>query len=174
MNNKYTAMDIANFIIEYANNEANNLKHYTLTPLKLQKILYYVAAEYFKKIGERLFSENFQKWQYGPVVKDVYHEFKPFGFHHIHKPKTTLEKGLGSSISFVPKVFNSKSLISDVDFMEVAENVIKNYMPWKAFDLVERTHAEDAWKDFEPDIMKGVELIYSDAELASAKSINDK
>lgn len=174
MNHKYTAMDVANFIIEYANNEANNLTDYALTPLKLQKILYYVAAEYFKKFEERLFSENFQKWQYGPVVKEVYHEFKPFGFHHIAKPKATLEEGSGPSINFVRKDFDSKSLASNVNFMDVVENVIKKYMPWKAFDLVERTHAEDAWKDFESDIMKGIELIYSDAELVSAKSINDK
>ena len=57
--------------------------------------------------------------------------------------------------------------------MEVAENVINKYMPWKAFDLVERTHAEGSWKDFESDIMKGIELTYSDVELESAKSIND-
>lgn len=173
MSNKYTAMDIANFIISYANNDDNNLTDYALTPLKLQKILYYVSAEYFKKFGERLFSEDFQKWQYGPVVKDVYHEFKPFGFHHIAKPKATLEKDSSLSISFIRKDFDSTSLVSDANFMEVAENVINKYMPWKAFDLVERTHAEGAWKDFESDIMKGIELTYSDVELESAKSIND-
>ncbi|KQE67359.1 Panacea domain-containing protein, partial [Acinetobacter baumannii] len=170
---KYTAMDIANFIIYYANNDENNLTNYALTPLKLQKILYYVSAEYFKKFGERLFSEDFQKWQYGPVVKDVYHEFKSFGFHHIAKPKATLEIDSSLSVNFIRKDFDSDSLLTDSNFMEVAENVINKYMPWKAFDLVERTHSEVAWKDFESDIMKGIELTYSDAELESAKSINE-
>lgn len=170
-NKKYTAMDIANYIIWYANNEKHNLSNYSLTPLKLQKILYYVSTEYFKKFGKRLFDEDFQKWQYGPVVKDVYHEFKSSGFHHIVKPKAILEI---SETGISRKDFNANPLEDDVEFMMVVEPVIKNYMPWKAFDLVERTHDEAAWKDFEPDIMKGIELTYSDYELTLAKSISDK
>ena len=170
MNKEYKAMDVANFIVYYANNDLN-LEEFSLTPLKLQKILYYVSAEYLKKFGKRLFTEDFQKWQYGPVVKDVYHEFKLFGFHHIVKPKAILERDIGSLGSFTRKDFDATFLLSDTDFMEVAQATIAYYMPWKAFDLVELTHEESAWKDFEHEIMKGVELIYSDNELESARSI---
>ncbi|QSQ96133.1 MULTISPECIES: Panacea domain-containing protein [Acinetobacter] len=171
MNNKYTAMDVANYIVWYANHEPNNVSIYSLSPLKLQKILYYIASEYFKKSGKRLFSEDFQKWQYGPVVKDVYHEFKSSGFHHIAKPKAILEMG---EMGFSRKDFDAHILNGDTEFKSVAEPVIKHYLPWKAFDLVERTHDEEAWKAFESEIMKGIELTYSDSELMSAKTINDK
>ncbi|QGA11015.1 DUF4065 domain-containing protein [Acinetobacter wanghuae] len=170
--NNYKALDIANYIICYANNEQKKLSNHSLTPLKLQKILYYVSTEYFKKYGKRLFSEDFQKWQYGPVVKDVYHEFKSSGLHHIARPKAKLE--ISETGSIFRKEFDINTLNSDSEFVMIAENVIKTYMPWKAFDLVERTHDEIAWKKFECDIMKGVELTYSDSELLSAKSINDK
>lgn len=170
--NNYKALDIANYIIWYANNEQKKLANYSLTPLKLQKILYYVSTEYFKKYGKRLFSEDFQKWQYGPVVKDVYHEFKSSSLHHIAKPKAKLEISETGSIS--RKEFDINILLNDTEFLTIADKVIENYMPWKAFDLVERTHAEIAWKKFESDIMKGVELTYSDCEFLSAKSINDK
>lgn len=46
--------------------------------MKLQKILYFVAAEYQKKAGQSLFSERFETWRYGPVLRSVYSEFRPF------------------------------------------------------------------------------------------------
>lgn len=49
-----------------------------ISPMKLQKILYFVAAEYQKKAGQSLFSERFETWQYGPVLRSVYSEFHPF------------------------------------------------------------------------------------------------
>ncbi|MCV2445541.1 Panacea domain-containing protein [Acinetobacter bereziniae] len=173
MNNKYTAMDVANYVVWIVNKDPDSPLG-GLTPLKLQKILYYIATTYFKKFEKRLFPENFQKWQYGPVVKDVYYEFKPFGIHHIAKPKAILERNTGSGLSFTKKVFDPKMFEEDKDFIEVADAVVNKFIKWKAFDLVERTHEEDAWKEFESDIMKGTELIYSDAEFLSAKSINEK
>lgn len=49
-----------------------------ISPIELQKILYFVAAEYQKKAGQSLFSERFETWQYGPVLRSVYSEFRPF------------------------------------------------------------------------------------------------
>lgn len=172
MNTKYTAMDVANYIVWYVNKDAEN-PLCGLTPLKLQKILYYIASTYFKETGTRLFGEDIQKWQYGPVVKEVYHEFKGFGFHHISKPKASLTMGDGSTFKISRKEYDPSELSSNEGFADIADKVISTYAPWKAFDLVERTHAEDAWKDFESEIMRGVELTYSDAELVSAKSIED-
>lgn len=54
-----------------------------ISPMKLQKILYFVAAEYQKKTGQSLFSERFETWQYGPVLRSVYSEFRPFSRDYI-------------------------------------------------------------------------------------------
>lgn len=50
-----------------------------VTPMKLQKILYYICVKYVKDTGGLPISEHFEVWKYGPVVVSVYDEFKSFG-----------------------------------------------------------------------------------------------
>ncbi len=50
-----------------------------VSPMKLQKLLYFISCEYLKRTGEELLSEDFGVWQYGPVLPTVYNEFKSFG-----------------------------------------------------------------------------------------------
>jgi Uncharacterized phage-associated protein len=50
-----------------------------ITPMKLQKLLYFIASDYAKENNMQLFSEPFEVWQYGPVLPSVYGEFKSFG-----------------------------------------------------------------------------------------------
>lgn len=49
-----------------------------MTPMKLQKILYFVSSEYQKRVNRPLLAEPFQTWTFGPVVRSVYDEFRPF------------------------------------------------------------------------------------------------
>ena len=49
-----------------------------ITYMKLQRILYIVASEYYKKTGEELFVENFSTWAYGPVLFSVFDQFSCF------------------------------------------------------------------------------------------------
>lgn len=62
-----------------------------LTPMKLQKLLYFTYGVYAAKTGTPLFSENFEAWQYGPVLSSVYQEFKSFGSNIINKYATDAE-----------------------------------------------------------------------------------
>lgn len=50
-----------------------------ITPMKLQKLLYFVCRDYVKQFGESPISEQFEVWQYGPVLPSVYAEFRQFG-----------------------------------------------------------------------------------------------
>lgn len=54
-----------------------------VSPMKLQKLLYFVSCEYAKHTANSLLSEDFEVWQYGPVAPTVYDEFKTFGSHPI-------------------------------------------------------------------------------------------
>jgi uncharacterized phage-associated protein len=54
-----------------------------VSPMKLQKVLYFVASEYAKATGAPLLGEPFQQWDYGPVVRSAYSEFKPYGASRI-------------------------------------------------------------------------------------------
>lgn len=56
-----------------------------VTPMKLQKLLYFIYRSYLQKFGQSLFSEDFLAWQYGPVLRSVYDEFKVYGANPITK-----------------------------------------------------------------------------------------
>lgn len=55
-----------------------------ITPMKLQRILYFVASEYAKQTGKNLFDEQFQAWKYGPVLVSVYTKFGVFKGENIN------------------------------------------------------------------------------------------
>lgn len=59
-----------------------------VSPMKLQKLLYFISCEYVKSTGSDLFSEDFGVWQYGPVLPTVYDEFKSFKSSPITKYAT--------------------------------------------------------------------------------------
>ncbi len=56
-----------------------------VTPMKLQKLLYFVSCEYVKETNTPMLSEDFCVWQYGPVLPSVYYEFQSFGGSKITK-----------------------------------------------------------------------------------------
>lgn len=47
-----------------------------VSPMKLQKLLFFVTCLYQRNTSVRLLTESFQPWKYGPVVRSVYDEFK--------------------------------------------------------------------------------------------------
>lgn len=52
------------------------------SPMKLQKLCYY-AQGYALAEGEELFPEEFQAWQHGPVVYELYSQYKHFQWRQI-------------------------------------------------------------------------------------------
>ena len=71
-------LDVANTVLSKAFSENKDM-----TPMKLQKIIYFIYKKYLKDTGEPLFSERFEAWRYGPVLTSVYEEFKSYGSNHI-------------------------------------------------------------------------------------------
>jgi uncharacterized phage-associated protein len=56
-----------------------------VTPMKLQKLLFFVCKEYVYRTGNAPFSEQFEAWQYGPVLPSVYAEFQAYRKNPITK-----------------------------------------------------------------------------------------
>lgn len=71
---KATAQSLSNNILTRAKKE-----HIDVTPMKLQKLLYYVCAKYVQETGVYPVLERFEPWPYGPVIPSIYSEFKMFG-----------------------------------------------------------------------------------------------
>ena len=70
----YHALKIAEYIIERCNE-----KHKSVSNLKLQKILYFVQAQFIVEFGTPCFDNIMQAWDYGPVVPDVYRKYRGYG-----------------------------------------------------------------------------------------------
>lgn len=53
-------------------------EHTDVTPMKLQRILYFVACEYAKDAGGPLLNEQFETWEYGPALHSLHDKYRPF------------------------------------------------------------------------------------------------
>lgn len=54
-----------------------------MTPLKLQKLLYYAQAWYLVFKNEPLFGDKIEAWVHGPVIPSIYREYKQYGYSEI-------------------------------------------------------------------------------------------
>jgi len=68
-----SASVVSNSILYLANSE-----NISITPMKLQKLLYFVYRECLKQTQVPIFPERFEVWRYGPVIATVYNEFKNY------------------------------------------------------------------------------------------------
>ena len=99
----------------------------SMTPLKLQKLLYYAQAWHLLAFDKPLFDEDMQAWAHGPVVPSVYHEFKEYGFNSILEYKGAEE--------------------IDEESEAILSQVADIYGEFSAKRLEAMTHQEAPWRD---------------------------
>ena len=126
MKNKSSAHDVAAMIIDLSLKIGE-----PVTNMKLQKLLYYSYSWYLvkKKGKEKLFDEPIEAWQYGPVVKNIYEEYKTNGADVIKESSS-----------------GDVSLLDD-DAIEVIEGVFRVYGDKTAIELMDLSHSEQPWRD---------------------------
>lgn len=161
----YNPIDVANYIVWRANAMGNPVTH-----LKLQKLLYYVVAKYAKTHKQMLIDEPIVKWQYGPVVKSVYHYFKLYGHGAITKPIAYLTSTKMLQMQFANVDEKIDELHNNKVFKEAVDFTLDALIGKTPFELVELTHNESAWKDYEGEILKSrqQDLSYTLDELIMA------
>lgn len=126
-----SALAVANFILDKAKEERLPIRQ-----LKLQKLIYFCYAWYAGNKGEELFSEDIEAWQFGPVVREVYLEFKGAGSTPITQKATELDWDTFEYIE--PCVSN--------DVAEELQSVWDKYKAKSDAWLVEATHsATEPW-----------------------------
>jgi len=134
----YKAIDIARVLVK----KFNDLGKPT-TSMKLQKVLYYAWAGYYKEEKKPLFTENMYAWKFGPVVKSVYHEYKVFAAMPITRCKSPEEE-----IDFVTDSF--------------LERFANEYKDRTAGSLMFSTHKEGTpWSDVYMEGKKNIEIPFS-------------
>ncbi|EGP9509524.1 SocA family protein, partial [Listeria monocytogenes] len=119
----YTAKDLANWF----------LAKESMTPKKLQKMLYYAYAwtltltnEKEDDLSNKLFPEKFEAWVHGPVIPEIYHEYKRYGYTNIPKQENTID-------------------LDNKDIESILDQVMLVYGKFDGNELESITHQEEPW-----------------------------
>lgn len=107
-----------------------------LSNMELQKILYIAHMFHMGRGNGELIRENFEAWDFGPVVPVVYHKVKAFG-----------RGAIRNIFSAIPDVQEG----SEADILKEASEGLKDFGPSQ---LVAITHwSEGAWaRHYEPGV----------------------
>ena len=127
-NGHYAAGAVANFFLD-----AGKENGVPITHLKLQKLVS-IAYGFYLLLGKgRLFEERMEAWDLGPVVPELYHEFKRFGHAPITKKAQEFDHENGKF--YTPEVVNEEALAA-------LRFVWARYGQLTSGELVRRTHVE--------------------------------
>lgn len=86
-----------NAIDLYQNNKIEKVakyilsKNYDITPLSLQKILYYTQSFHLALFNELIFEDDCLAWVHGPVYENIYHEYKSYKYNIIDTYEGAIE-----------------------------------------------------------------------------------
>jgi uncharacterized phage-associated protein len=126
------ASAVANYLISKSREAQQVPECSRMSPLKLQKILFFAQGWHLGIYGTPLFDEPIYAWRLGPVVEDVYATFRHFG--DVNIAMTEWNAGTGSQV----KKADDRSFL---------DRIFAEYATEDAFALVERTHNADPWID---------------------------
>ena len=133
----YEVLDVARFVINYGNEHDMFISN-----LKLQKILYFIQLQFLLNDQKRpCFAENIEAWAFGPVVPEVFREFKGYMSFEIPPVKTywDLSHGLwyAEKKEYVTKISpeDQKTIIAVVEKCHRYSNtelgnIACNQTPW--------------------------------------------
>lgn len=118
-----TAIDVAKYMIIRAMKDED-----PITNMKVQKLCYYALGVYSKlSNGKKLFNENVEAWQHGPVVREVYKEY------------ARKSNGITIPDDYSDLSFNNL----EQKAVDITYTYFSQYSAWR---LREMTHAETPWK----------------------------
>jgi uncharacterized phage-associated protein len=113
-----------------------------VTQMKLQKLVYFAQGYHLAKYNEPLIKENFEAWKFGPVVPEIYQDFKLYG-----------SKLITNTSSFRPSGTDASRVVLDseaFDSIKYTWDVLKDF---SAMALSNWTHQPSTpWsKVYDPD-----------------------
>ncbi|WMC06283.1 Panacea domain-containing protein [Elizabethkingia anophelis] len=119
----YNCFDIAKQFLKLAYEEGDGLQ-----PMKLLKLTYIAHGWYLGFYDKPLIENAIEAWKYGPVIPELYHVIKRFGYRNVDLE--TLELWAGDK-----KVDNK-----DQNFIKTIWNTYKGF---SGLDLSSLTHMEN-------------------------------
>jgi uncharacterized phage-associated protein len=77
----FSAAEVANTFLDLARRSGK-----TLSNLQLQKLVYIAYGFHLAGLGKRLFYDEIEAWPLGPVIPNLYHELKRYGWGDVTQP----------------------------------------------------------------------------------------
>ena len=128
-NEGFDGRAVANYVLDFC--DARN-RH--ITNLALQKILFFCHAESLAQRKLPLIKQQFEAWQHGPVLQNIYSEFKVFAEKPVTNRATSLDSTTGKRL---PTRYDF-----DADVRQFLDDVLNIYSKLDAWQLVKLSHTE--------------------------------
>jgi len=122
--NKFKTESKIDSVIKYLLKELEEV-----TPLALQKMLYYSQDFYKIFYGKYLFDNDCEAWVHGPVYKDIYFKYRDYGYNPIED-----------------KNLKFKNIELTEGEKELLDSIIDNFGCYSAKTLERMTHSERPWR----------------------------
>lgn len=123
----YDVRAIANFVLEQGEETGR-----PVTNITINKIVFFLHAWYLARTGNPLVSAKIEAWDYGPVFRELYWEFKSFENKAISK-RATRRNPVTTEREICPVELNQE----DLDFLGP---LVGKYLKMPASKLIELSH----------------------------------
>ena len=153
----HPAKAIANYFIA----AFKNFKGEFLSPMKLQKLVYFAQGWHLGLNSTRIAEESIEAWPWGPVVPCLYHEFKHFGNGSITQLATEFDWSVGFGEVQTPTLTgDDEQVVFSKHFLD---RIIEIYGSFTGIQLSNLTHEPGTpWdiinKQYDGKIPKRVEI----------------
>lgn len=141
----YDAKAVANYFLDLA-----EAKSESLTPMKLQKLVYFAHGWHLAITGKPLINEVVQAWSFGPVIRSLYIEFRDFGAtgiterakEYVPTPREAGKPGFFSFRQITPSINDASYVSEDTPFTKsLLDKIWDVYGCYTAIQLSNMTHA---------------------------------
>jgi uncharacterized phage-associated protein len=119
----HEAQDIARYFISKS---ADNPLENDLTNMKLQKLCSYAQGHYLALHERPLFTNDIEAWTHGPVIREIYHEYKKYKTNPI--PPAPIKEDLYQA-----------------DIKKFLDDIYMQYGKYAAWTLSSMTHQDSYW-----------------------------
>lgn len=148
------AREIANFLLDEADRQG-----VSLTAMSLIKIIYFCHGWHLAQYDAPLIKNRFEAWQFGPVVKTLYEQFKQNGAQPI--------SGRAEIFDFEKGAWVIAAYNFDEEFKKFIMNIFGAYVGYSAIELSNMTHEagspwHQVWMDGARDVRPGMKIANED------------
>lgn len=157
----YKAAEIANYLIHRSiqkNKYVNNIH--------LQKSLFFLQAYFLLDRGEPLFEDEVEMWRLGPVVVDVYDEYKLYGSTDIVEVLTI---PVFDKEKFALREVEVKNTVTDKLLTGILDELIDSLLERDSIALIDDAQAYEIWNQHREAIKKATTVrrlfVYSPEEM---------